>query len=86
MAQRHIKFDMNQLCQVAGNAVGKKCVDVEKFADGMYNKAFLLTMHDDKQIVAKIPNPNAGLPHFTTASEVATMDMVTSIPAAFPLT
>ena len=75
MAQRHIKSDMNQLGQVAGNAVGKKCVNVERFADGMYNKAFLLTMYDDSQVVAKTPNPNAGLAHCTTASEVATMDM-----------
>ncbi|KAF2722987.1 phosphotransferase family protein [Polychaeton citri CBS 116435] len=76
MAQRHVKFDMTELCKVAGNAVGKQCVNVEKFADGLYNKAFLLTMDDDKQVVAKIPNPNAGVPHFTTASEVATMDLM----------
>ena len=76
MAQRHIKFDMNQLCKIAGDAVGKQCINVEKFADGMYNKAFLLTMDDNEQAVAKVPNPNAGLPHFTTASEVATMDRV----------
>lgn len=49
---------------------------MEKFADGMHNKAFLMTMDDRQQIVAKIPNPNAGLPHYTTASEVATMDFV----------
>ncbi|KAL9079198.1 MAG: hypothetical protein Q9157_001907 [Trypethelium eluteriae] len=33
-------------------------------------------MDDGSQVVAKIPNPNAGMPHFTTASEVATMDFV----------
>lgn len=42
----------------------------------MYNKAFLLTMNDGTQVVAKLPNPNAGAPHFTTASEVATMEFV----------
>ena len=26
--------------------------------------------------MAKVPNPNAGRPHFTTASEVATMEFV----------
>ena len=42
----------------------------------MYNKAMLLTMEDGAQVIAKIPNPNAGTPHFTTASEVATMEFV----------
>lgn len=40
----------------------------------MHNKALLLTMDDQKQVVAKIPYPIAGLPHLTTASEVATME------------
>ncbi|KAK5116752.1 hypothetical protein LTR62_007426 [Meristemomyces frigidus] len=30
-------------------------------------------MDNGKEVVAKIPNPNSGQPHFTTASEVATM-------------
>lgn len=79
MAQRSIKFDMNELCKIAGNAVKKQCVRVEKCADGMYNRAFLLTMDDNHQVVAKVPNPNAGRPHFTTASEVATLDLVSFI-------
>ena len=36
-------------------------------------------MSDDKQVIAKVPNPNAGRPHFTTASEVATMQFVGTI-------
>ncbi|PYH81655.1 phosphotransferase enzyme family protein [Aspergillus uvarum CBS 121591] len=40
----------------------------------MFNKAFLMSMDDGQEVVAKIPNPTAGLLHFTTASEVATMD------------
>ncbi|GAB7353080.1 hypothetical protein MBLNU459_g3626t1 [Dothideomycetes sp. NU459] len=31
-------------------------------------------MNDGKEVIAKVPNPNAGRPHFTTASEVATID------------
>lgn len=77
MAQRHVKFDMNELCSAAATAVGSTyCSNVEKCADGMYNKAFILTMEDGKQVIAKVPNPNAGRPYFTTASEVATMDFV----------
>jgi len=33
-------------------------------------------MEAGTQVVAKIPNPNAGQPHLTTASEVATMEFV----------
>ena len=71
---------MDELAKIAAHAVGSKsCVYVEKFADGMHNKALLLTMDNGRQVVAKIPNPNAGQPHFTTASEVATMDMMRNL-------
>ena len=80
MAQRHVRFDMNELARVAADTVGAtECVDIEKCPDGMYNKAFLFTMDNGKQVIGKVPNPNAGLPHFTTASEVATMDFVSSM-------
>lgn len=36
----------------------------------------LLSMEDGREVIAKMPNPNAGVPHYTTASEVATMDFV----------
>lgn len=42
-------------------------------SEGQYNEVFLLTMNDGREVVAKLPNPNAGLPHFVMASEVATM-------------
>lgn len=45
-----------------------------KFPEGNFNKAFLLKMDDGKEVVAKLPNPNAGIPRLTTASEVASMD------------
>ncbi|CAK4032361.1 Hypothetical predicted protein [Lecanosticta acicola] len=67
---------MNQLCTIAGATVGKQCINVEKFADGLYNKAFLMTMDDQQEVVAKVPNPNADIPRLTTASEVATMDFM----------
>ncbi|KAL3250473.1 hypothetical protein ABHI18_011187 [Aspergillus niger] len=68
---------MNELAKCAAEAVGctfSDCVHIEKFSDGMFNKAFLFTMQDGTQVVGKVPNPNAGRPHYTTASEVATMD------------
>ena len=44
-----------------------------------------MVMDDGKEIIAKIPNPNAGRPHLTTASEVATMDYVYMIFFAFSI-
>jgi hypothetical protein len=41
----------------------------------IYNKAAIMSMDDGREVIAKVPNPNAGVPHFTTASEVATMDL-----------
>jgi hypothetical protein len=77
MSQRHVHFNVNELARCAAEAVGAKtCVSVAKYPDGMFNKSMLFTMNDGSQVVAKVPNPNAGLPHFTTASEVATMDFV----------
>ena len=49
----------------------------------MFNKAFLMSMDDGQEVIAKVPNPNAGVAHFTTASEVATMDFVGSPRAEF---
>jgi hypothetical protein len=46
----------------------------------MHNKAIRFTMDDGFQVIGKVPNPNAGLPHYTTASEVATMDFVSLPP------
>ncbi|PYH34771.1 phosphotransferase enzyme family protein [Aspergillus neoniger CBS 115656] len=79
MAIRRVKFNMSELAKRAAESVGfphDQCVNVERLPDGMFNKAFLFTMQDGTQVVGKVPNPNAGRPHYTTASEVATMDFV----------
>jgi hypothetical protein len=75
--KREIRFDLNRLACVAADSVGAgQCIFIKKYPDGMFNKAFLMTMDNGREVVAKVPNPNAGVPHFTTASEVATMDFV----------
>ncbi|GBF63694.1 altered inheritance of mitochondria protein 9 [Trichophyton mentagrophytes] len=82
LAQRFVKFDVNELANIAARVSGpgtRECVKVEKMADGLYSKALLLTMDDGVQVIGKVPNPNAGIPRFTTASEVATMDFVRNI-------
>ncbi|KJX96292.1 phosphotransferase enzyme family protein [Zymoseptoria brevis] len=74
LAQRHRTFNVGELARHAARAVkANRCLAIKKRPDGMYNRVLLLSMDNGKEVVAKIPNPNAGQPHFTTASEVATM-------------
>ncbi|MCJ1334838.1 hypothetical protein MMC09_000103 [Bachmanniomyces sp. S44760] len=71
---------MDNLAQIAASTVESGCcVAIEKYPDGQYTKAFLMTMDDGKQVVAKVPNPNAGHSHLTTASEVATMEFARDV-------
>lgn len=75
LARRHVVFDLPELLQVSAQAIGaRSCVKVEKLSEGNFSKVFLISMDDGRELIAKLPNPNAGRPHFTTASEVATMD------------
>jgi hypothetical protein len=77
LARRYVEFDLPGLLQVSAQAIGaRSCVKVEKLPEGNFSKVFLIAMDDGRELIAKIPNPNAGRPHFTTASEAATMDYV----------
>ncbi|CAP91172.1 Pc13g01030 [Penicillium rubens Wisconsin 54-1255] len=80
LRKREIRFDLNSLARVAADSVGAgRCIAIKKYPDGMFNKAYLMCMDDGQEVIAKVPNPNAGVPHFTTASEVATMDFARKI-------
>ena len=79
LADRYVQFNMKELVRAAARSQGHDitaCVGVEKLPEGDFNKTFLITMRDGLQVIAKVPNPNAGLPFYTTASEVATMEFV----------
>ncbi|KAI2902798.1 hypothetical protein CBS11852_1934 [Aspergillus niger] len=74
-ACRFVKFGLSVFLQLASSAIGSKsCTQVLKISEGQYIEVFQITMDNGREIIAKLPNPNAGRPHFTTASEVATMD------------
>ncbi|KAE8409110.1 phosphotransferase enzyme family protein [Aspergillus pseudonomiae] len=80
LACRYVKFDLSTLLQLAASAIGSRsCTQVLMISEGQYNKVFSLTMDDGRVVIAKLPNPNAGRPHFTTASEVATMDFLRNV-------
>ncbi|GIK02212.1 phosphotransferase enzyme [Aspergillus viridinutans] len=75
LAVRYRKFKLPALLDAAVNVTGLKdaqCIKVLKCMEGQYNKALVLTMSTGQEIVARLPNPNAGPAFYTTASEVAT--------------
>lgn len=78
LQRRYLRFDIEALIRAGEDAAGPgaKCVEVTKLPEGNFNKTFLLTMRYGQELIARLPNPNAGRPHYTTASEVATMDYV----------
>ncbi|TVY82477.1 Altered inheritance of mitochondria protein [Lachnellula suecica] len=51
-------------------------VELDHCVEGQFNKAFLMTMDNGAEVLAKIPNPNVGSAFYTTASEVATRNFV----------
>lgn len=78
LQRRYLGFDLKALVRAAQDAAGPgaNCVEVTKLPEGNFNKTLLMMMYDGRQLIARLPNPNAGRPHYTTASEVATMDYV----------
>ncbi|KAJ6130826.1 hypothetical protein N7512_003606, partial [Penicillium capsulatum] len=59
----------------AGRICGSQCVQMTKLPQGLFKKVFSL-MENGKEVLARIPNPNAGNPQSVVASEAATLDFV----------
>lgn len=74
LKQRYVECSVANLCSQAAALFSPetKCMHIVKL-EGNFNKAFLLTMDDGNEVIAKIPCPNAGPRLLTTASEVATL-------------
>lgn len=68
---------MQKLVKIAASALSSKlCVKVEKYINGIYNKAFFLIINNGKKAMAKIPNSNIRQLYLTIASEIATMNFI----------
>ncbi|KAF4231061.1 hypothetical protein CNMCM8980_005620 [Aspergillus fumigatiaffinis] len=76
LEKRYVQFDVPALQQTAGHIVGSRCLKMTKLPEGLYNKVFSLEMENGREILARIPNPNAGHSAYVVASEVATLDFV----------
>ncbi|KAH7359797.1 phosphotransferase enzyme family protein [Pyrenochaeta sp. MPI-SDFR-AT-0127] len=80
LGRRYVEFNLPGLLEVSAQAIGaRSCIKIEKLPEGNFNKVFLISMDNGQELVAKLPNPNAGRTHFTTASEAATMDYVRNV-------
>jgi aminoglycoside phosphotransferase (APT) family kinase protein len=78
--ERYAKFRPIELQWIAGEAVQQDyCPDITKFAEGGFNKVFLLRAKNSREVIARIPTPIAGPPYYITASEVATMNFLRSV-------
>ncbi|KAL4875984.1 phosphotransferase enzyme family protein [Aspergillus karnatakaensis] len=76
LRERYQPFNIAALKTTAARSVNaKSCISIAKLPEGSYNKAFLLTMPNNVQVIAKIPNPYIRQ-KFATASEVATLDFL----------
>ncbi|KAL2815183.1 phosphotransferase enzyme family protein [Aspergillus granulosus] len=81
LSKRHVWFNLWRLIDVAVNCCdgARYCTRVLKCPEGLRNKAFILTMDNGAEVFAKIPNPNAGPSQYTTASEVATLELLRDV-------
>ncbi|KAJ3502265.1 hypothetical protein NMY22_g18643 [Coprinellus aureogranulatus] len=78
-AVRYVPFDVAALKDIAIKAARASfCTSFEKMGEGLMNRVFLLRLDNGRELVARIPFPVSGPKHYTTASEVATMDYVRS--------
>ncbi|KAJ5950693.1 Mitochondria protein Fmp29 [Penicillium vulpinum] len=78
--ERYVKFRPTELQKIAGEALQQDyCSDIAKFAEGGFNKVFLLRAKNGCEVIARIPTPVAGPPYYTTASEVATMNFLRAV-------
>jgi hypothetical protein len=80
LRRRYLELGLQVLVKVAENAMGSdaNCVEITRLPEGNFNKTFLVTMHDGDQLIARLPNPNAGRAHYTTASKLRLWTMYAS--------
>lgn len=56
-----------------------RCSYPDKITEGGFNKIYFLGADDGSEVFARISTPIAGPAHYTTASEVATMNFLRNV-------
>lgn len=80
LAERYRKFNVPTLLHIANISTGASCcISMNKLAEGGSNKIFRLVMNNEQSVIARIPYRGTASSSKTVASEVATMDFVSTL-------
>lgn len=73
---QYMAFDIKALKAAAVAAVegAQSVVHMAKLPESFYDKIFLMILDNRKEVIVQLPTSYAGPPHYSTASEVATME------------
>ncbi|KAJ2913707.1 hypothetical protein MD484_g6703, partial [Candolleomyces efflorescens] len=86
LKERKVVFDVDELRRLAAESVKQSLTDVcsmSKLAEDGFNRTFVITLRDGRQILAQIPYPAFVPRNYAVTSEVATIEYLRSrgIPA-----
>ncbi|EGE02445.1 phosphotransferase enzyme family protein [Trichophyton equinum CBS 127.97] len=79
LRKRYVEFNVDALKHCASQATGSVCVKLNKLPEGLHNKVFSLQMENGREVIARIPNPNAGNSRIVVSGEVATLEFLHNI-------
>ncbi|KAI0330147.1 hypothetical protein GY45DRAFT_1354116 [Cubamyces sp. BRFM 1775] len=85
--ERKVAFYVKALSRLAAGSVGQDPEDVvsfDKLAEGGFNRAFVITLRDGRQVVARVPYPMTVPNYYAVASEVATTEYLRSYGIPIP--
>ena len=77
LKERKVTFDVDGLCRLAAESVNQNLTDVlslSKLAEGGFNRTFVISLRDGRQMVARVPFPVTAPKYYAVASEVATIE------------
>ncbi|RDB27007.1 Altered inheritance of mitochondria protein 9, mitochondrial [Hypsizygus marmoreus] len=73
---RYVPFNVPEIHRIAAKAVGARTVtSMDKIGESI-NRVFLVHFDGGQHAILRFPTSLSGPPHYTTASEVATMDFL----------
>jgi hypothetical protein len=79
LSERRLPFNVKELKKAAANSINRpesEVKDIQKLAEGGFNRIFEVCMKDGSSVIARLPYPSTSPRRLAVASEVATMDFV----------
>ncbi|KAJ3513593.1 hypothetical protein NLJ89_g2868 [Agrocybe chaxingu] len=69
------RLNVDALKRIAASSAGANSVsDIKKLTESEFHKDFLLSLDNGKEVIARLPLPNAAPPYLIAANQVASMD------------